>query len=110
MTREGVKRKENDIGKQHQRADADAKMSIKPEGANRVVPENDQKNERDVEKVTMEGLQYQRESSFAAVFVRPGFAYGTGRWIKKKRAVVGLAIIITGGSKTQRPPENENRG
>src|SRR6267142_6470242 len=110
MTGEGVKRKQNDIGKQHQRTDADTKMSIKPEGANRVVPENDQKNESDVEKITMEVLQYQRESRFTAIFVRPGFAYGTSRGIKEERAVVSLAIVIAGGSKTEGRPKNQNRG
>jgi hypothetical protein len=56
MTGECVKREQNNIGKQDERTDSNPNASLKPESANRVVPENNQEYESHVEEVTVEVL------------------------------------------------------
>ncbi len=67
MTGERIKREQNYVGKQDERAQTDAKASIEPEGPDRVVPENNQEDECNVKKITMEVLQYEGKRSFAAI-------------------------------------------
>jgi hypothetical protein len=109
MTGECVQRKQDDVGEQHEGTNADSETSIEPEGMNCVVPENDEKDKRQIKKIAMKILQNQRKCCFATIVMGFEFADGTGRWIKEKGAIVSLAILLTGGPKTQRPAENKNR-
>ena len=60
MTRQRVERKQNDVREQHQRTYPDAEMFTrrrgKPKSSDRVVPEYDQENDRNVQKITMQIL------------------------------------------------------
>src|SRR6266550_2207559 len=109
MARERVERKQRDIRDQDQRADADAEVfacwRVKPESTDRVVPEYYQKDQRDIEKITMQILQDKWELSLAAIAVRMRLANGAGRRIKKERAIVSFAIVVTGGAKSERRPK-----
>src|SRR6185503_12104951 len=75
---------------------------------NGVVPEYEHEDNSDVKKVTMKVLKYERECSLAAILVPAGFTDGACRRIEKERAIVSLAVVVTGGAETQRRPENEN--
>ena len=46
------------LASKHERADADAETSVEQESMNRVVPENDQEDESNVEKIAMQVLEY----------------------------------------------------
>ena len=70
VTGEGIKREQNDVGKQDERAKTDAKAPVEPESLNRVVPENNQEDECNVEEIAVKVLQDQRKCSFAAILVR----------------------------------------
>src|SRR5688572_28681076 len=109
VARERVERKQNDVGEQDQRTNPDSEAAIKPERVNRVVPENDQEDERNVEKVAMQVLQDEWKGSLAAIPVRAAFADCARGRIEKERAVVSLAIVVTGGAKTQGATQDENR-
>src|SRR5689334_3339435 len=67
VTGERIKREQNDVGEQDQRSNTDPEAAAEPKRVKRVVPENDQEYERDVEKVTMQVLQDQRERSLTAI-------------------------------------------
>src|SRR5712671_7894898 len=63
---EQIKREQNDIDQQHQRSDADAKVKLligsrKPEGTNRVIPQEAQEYDGSVKKIAMKVLQDERE-------------------------------------------------
>src|SRR5262249_27765541 len=55
-------------------------------------------------------LQDKRERCLALVVSLAAFADSAGRGIQKKRAVVGLTIVVTGGAKTQWARKNQKRG
>ena len=69
VTRDRVKREQNDIDEQDHGSNADAEPPVEPERVKRVVPENDQEYEREVEKVTMQVLQNQWKRGLAAIFM-----------------------------------------
>src|SRR6266851_5875691 len=107
---ESVKRKKEDIDRQDERAYADAKMAVEEERANGVVPEkNDEKN-RQIKKVAMDILQDEWKSGFASVVVARRFANRASRGIQEECAVVGFAVVIAGGTKAERPGEDQERG
>src|SRR6266568_76165 len=110
MTCKRVERKQNNIQHQNQRAQSHTEVPIKPKRANGVVPENNQKDQSNVQKVAMQVLQYKRESSFTLVAVWTHFANRARRRIKKERTVVSFAVVVTRGAESERRPENQNRG
>src|SRR5262249_15015094 len=61
------------------------------------------------EKVSMQILEDEREARLAAVAVRMRLAHGARRRIEKERTVVGLAVVVAGGAKAQRRPQDQDR-
>ena len=113
MTRQRIARQQNDVNEQNQRAGADAEVlarrGVKPKSCERVIPQDDQKNDGDVQKIAMQILQDEWKTRFAAITMRMRFADRSTRRIKKERPVVGLAVVIARRAKTQRSPQNQNR-
>ncbi len=86
-------------------------FAAEEEGFYGVVPEEAEKNNREIKKVAMNVLQDKWKRSFATiVFANGGFANGAGRRIEKKGAVVGFAVVVAGGAKAERRAENEDGG
>src|SRR5690242_21379880 len=56
----------------------------------------------------MQILENERKTSLAAVPMRMRLTHGACRRIKKERTIVSFAIVITGGTKTQWRPEDQN--
>src|SRR5437016_12693264 len=81
----------------------------KPKRSYRVVPENDQKDDRDIKKIAMEILQDKRKARFANVAIRMRLANGASGRIQKEGAVISFAIVIAGRAKTERRPQNQHR-
>src|SRR2546428_2553208 len=113
MARQRVAGQQDDVRQQHQRADTYAKVSshgrVKPKSRNRVVPENHQEDDGNIEKVAMQILQNKGKPCFASVTSARRLADRTGRRIEKKRAIVSFAIVITRRPKAERRPENQDR-
>src|SRR5260221_1989954 len=108
---ERVEREEADIQEHDYCAEADAEFAAEEEGFYGVVPEEAEKNNREIKKVAMNVLQDKWKRSFATiVFANGGFANGAGRRIEKKGAVVGFAVVVAGGAKAERRAENEDGG
>ena len=61
------------IQRQHQRADRDPEMSLRPESAPDVVPEKNEHDERNVQQVAMQILQQQRERRFTGILAALSF-------------------------------------
>src|SRR5882757_7626581 len=106
-----VESEEADVDEHDECAEADTEFAAEEEGFGGVVPEEAEKNNREIEEVAMNILQDERERRFAAiVFANGGFADGAGRRIEKKGAIVGFAVVVAGGAKAERSAENEKRG
>jgi hypothetical protein len=108
---EGVSREKDDVHEHDQSAKADAEFATEIEGSEDVIPEKTQENDGEIEKITMNILQDEGKRSFATiVFADRRLADGAGRWIEKEGAIVGFAIVIAGGAKTERRAEDEEGG
>src|SRR5437016_11189955 len=81
----------------------------KPKCGNRVVPQNAEKNDGNVKKITVKVLQNEREAGFATVTMRVRFANGARARIKKESAIVSFAVVVTSRAKTKRRPQNQDR-
>ena len=114
MTTKSVAAEQNNIHRQHQRADADPERSLsgrrigEPHRFPDIVREHENEEEREIEKIAMHVLHDERERTLAEVSVAR-FADRAGRRIGPESFVIGAAIIITGEPKTARRPENEER-
>src|SRR5258707_3171974 len=110
MTRQRIAGKQNYVHEQDQRANTNAKMSAawrsEPKRSDRVIPENEEKDDGDVKKITMQVLQDEGETGFAAIAMRARLAHRASRRIKKESAIVSLPVVVAGGAKTERCPQN----
>src|SRR5712692_9924728 len=80
-----------------------------PKRSDRVVPENEEKDDGDVKKITMQVLQDEGKTGFAAIAMRVRLAHRASGRIKKESAIVSLAVVVAGGAKTERCPQDQNR-
>src|SRR5215204_1256101 len=103
MTAERVAREKKDVGGQDNRAQSDAEAVRKPEAFPRIVRQKDQKNKREIQKITMNILQNQRKFSFAPV-AAPRFADRARRRVCPERLVIRAAIVVTGKSESAGRP------
>src|SRR5436305_9697214 len=108
MTAECVTAEQDDIDRKHNCADADPKMIIKPQRFPNVVSKNQNKNEREIEKVTVDVLHDERERTLAEISF-PGLADGAGWRVRPERFVIRASIIIAGQPKSARRPQNQER-
>src|SRR5215831_11577613 len=81
-------------------------MSLEPERAHGVIPQEKKKEERGQKPVAMDVLQNQREPGLATVLVAQ-LAHRTRRRIQEERAVVGLAVVIAGNAEAQGDAQNQ---
>src|SRR3954471_19841193 len=105
---ERVAAEQDHVEDQHDRADADPKMTAavctdKKHRFDRVVSKDDDEQQRNVEKISVNVLQYQRKFSFAAIAMTR-FANSACRWIGPKRFVISAAIVVTSETKSTRRP------
>src|SRR5580700_4142117 len=108
MTRQRVDRQQANVDQEHQRPHAHPEFSFKKEGMKRVLPQERQKNNREIQSVSVQILEDKRKLRLTAVRALR-LAHGTGRRIKKKRAVVRFPVVVASSPKTQRPAQNQNR-
>src|SRR6267154_6014421 len=108
MARQRIDREQNNIDQQHERAQAHSEFPIKVERQKNVLPQENQKQNREIQKISMDVLQNERKSGFALVVPLP-FAHRTSRRILKERPIVCFSVVIAGRAKTQRPAQNQQR-
>src|SRR6266403_1323777 len=109
MAGKRVEREQRDVEGEDERADTDAEVAAEKEGANGVVPEKNDEQNRQVKEIAMDILEDKRKSGLAAIVAARGFADGAGGRVQEKRAVVGFAVVVAGGAKAQRANKNEER-
>jgi len=114
VTRKCVKRQQRDVRKQNQRTDSNSEfLQSQPPGKEksfvRVVPQKQQKQDRQVQEIAMNVLQNKRKRRFALVAALSAFAYPARRWIEEKCPVVRFAIVVASRAKSQRSRENQQR-
>ncbi len=112
MTTERITAEKKDICRQNYRADTDAEGTNirrrvgEPKRIPDIVNEKDDKNQREVKKITMNVLQNKRKLSLAEI-MRARLADGTRGRVCPERFVIRAAIVITSETKTRRSPENQ---
>jgi hypothetical protein len=108
MATEGVTAEEDHIDREGECADADPKSIGKTRRFQNVVAEDENKDEREIEKITVNILHDEREGTFAEISLAR-LAHGAGRWVSPEGLVVGSAIIVTGKPKAAGRPKNQER-
>ena len=108
MTAERVTAQQKNIHHHDQRADADAEMFRakrvrENHRLDRVVTEQQNKPDGDVEKISVDVLNDERERFFAEIFFAR-LADGAVDRVGPERLVICAAIIIAGETKTARRP------
>src|SRR5690242_4894961 len=112
MAAEGVARQQDDIDGQNDCAHTHSELGAagpwidKPEGAPDIQRENYQKKQREIEEISVNILQNQRERTFTTI-VFSQFANGTGRRIGPKGFIVSTAIVVARQAKAARRPKDQ---
>src|SRR5207253_3725309 len=114
VTRKCVKGQQRDVHKQNQRTDSNSEfLQSQPSGKEkslvRVMPQKQQKQNRQVQEIAMNVLQNKRKRRFPLVAAFSAFAYRARWWIEEKCPVVRFAIVVASRAKSQRPRENQKR-
>src|SRR6266705_3534295 len=107
---EAVERERSGGDQQHERADPDADAAPEARPLEHVAPEEEEVDERDVERVAVEVLEDEGEGGLAAVAVPARLAHRARRRIEEVRAVVGLAVVVAGGAEEDRRKKDQERG
>src|ERR1700739_1786289 len=92
MAGEQIQREQHNINEQNQSAHANAKMAVKPESADGVIPEQAEEDDGAIQKIAVKILQDEREAGFATIVAMGRLADGTARRVHEKGAIVCLAI------------------
>src|SRR5437764_11177660 len=109
VTTKSVTAEQDDVNREHDCADADSERTaaghrlVEPERFPNVVAQDQNENEREIQKIAVHVLHDERERAFAKI----RFAWLTdsaGRRIGPERFVVRTAIVITGQPKSARRP------
>src|SRR5438309_2663615 len=115
VTTEGIASQQNNVHKQHDRAEGDTKIlatGVAVEEEKRlvgVVRENDQENEGRVQEVAVDVLNNEWQETLAAVAVT-GLSDGTVRRIRPEALVIRPPVVVTGESKACGKWQNQQRG
>src|SRR5437588_10053595 len=106
VTTKCVTAQENDVKREDDCSNTDAESAIKPERLPNVVTQDQNKNEREIQKVAVHILHDQRERSLAPITFA-WFADRACRRVRPECLVIRASIIITGQPKTARRPQNQ---
>src|ERR1700694_2751806 len=109
MTGECVAGEQRGVHREDQRADGNTERSSRPERSPDVVPEKKENQQREVQQVAMQILENQWECCLAAILSAPSFSDGAAGRMERKGAVVRLAVVVAGQTKSARRPEDQDR-
>src|SRR5437899_10974998 len=105
VTAKRVAAQQNNIGCQHDCADADSKSIWKPKRFPDIDREHDQKEKCQIKKISMHILHNQRERAFTPVALAR-LTDGARRRIGPERFVICAAKVITREPKASGRPKN----
>ncbi len=89
-------------------AEADPPLPLEAQRQGRVDPQEEERDEREIQEEPVEVLEDEREGRLHPVAaVDRGLADGTARRIGEVEAVVGLAVVVAGGPEAERDPQDE---
>src|SRR5262245_18026018 len=108
VTTKRVASEKDHVDRHHDSSDTNTKTISELRRDDRVVAENHDEQQREVEKVSMDVLEDQRKLSLAAIIVSR-LTDRTCRRIRPKCFVVRAAIVITGEPKSARSPKDQKR-
>src|SRR5213083_976442 len=115
VTTESVTSEHDGVHRQNDRPYADAERDLarrcvcEPHRLPCVVQEDDDEQQGEIQKVSMDVLENQRERALPSVMFSR-LAYGARRRIRPERLIVGSAVVVAGQSKSAGRPENDQRG
>jgi hypothetical protein len=104
-----VKGEEHDVGEENERAHADAEAPVEGEGADGVVPEEREEDDRQVEKVPVNVLQDEGERRLPAIAAPRRFPDGARGRIEEERAVISLAVVVARRAEPEGAHEDQKR-
>src|SRR5580658_2211854 len=109
VTPERVSAEQKDVEKHDEATDRDV-HSVGPtdDPLDRVLPENDQEDDGNVQREPVQVLE-QQEASLPMVAVRGALSDGASRGVPRKRSVVGLAVVVTGKPKARGSRQDQHR-
>src|SRR5215216_4532630 len=113
MAAECVSAEEYYVSGQQQCSNADAKMFCssgigEPHRLPCIVRKKDQKEDREIKKIAMHVLDYQRKRSLAAISLSR-LAHRTARRIGPERLVVSAPVVVAGETKSCRKRQDYER-
>src|SRR5207248_310210 len=76
-------------------------VSVPIESLDGVIPKKAKKDQRQVETITMKVLQDERKCSLTFIGLVSAIIHRAARRIKKKRAVISLAIVVASGAEAE---------
>src|SRR5436309_2902256 len=106
---EAIERERSGVDQQHERADPDADAAPEARPLEHVAPEEGEVDERDVERIAVQGLEDEGQGGLAAVAMPARLAHCARRRIEEVRAVVGLAVVVAGGAEEDRRKKDQER-
>ncbi len=115
MAAERVAAKEDDVGRQDERtetnaeADGPGRRIGEPQRQPHVIGEDDDEEQRQIEKVPVDVLEDQRERALAEIRLAR-LADGARRRIGPERLVVRPAVVIAGEAEAAGRPQDQQRG
>src|SRR4029453_3393520 len=109
VTPKSVTTQQDDIDREHNCPNTNSKSIWKPERFPNVVGQNQNKNEREIEKITMHVLHDEWKGTFAPIMLAR-FPDGACRRVGPKRFVVRAPIVIAGDPKSPWRPKDKECG
>ena len=111
MTTESIAAEQDDVDREHDCAGADSERTaaghriVEPECFPNVVAQDQNENEREIQKIAVDVLHDERERALAEIRFARLTDSARGR-VRPECFVICAAIIITGESKSARRPQN----
>ena len=112
MAGEGVEHYQRDVGREDDRAQADAEVPVEGEGPEGVPGQEGKDDYGQVEGEAVEVLEDVREPALAGVVLAGGhLLHGAGWGVPEEGPVVGQAVVVAGQPEAEREEDDvERRG
>ena len=109
MTTKSVTTEQDDIDREHNCPNTNSKSIWKPERFPNVVGQNQNKDDREIEKIAMHILHDEGKGTLAPITLAR-FTDGARRGVGPKRFVVRASIVIAGDAKSPWRPKDKECG
>src|SRR5438477_1690178 len=108
MTGEKIQRQQDDVEQQNQGPESNPNSVGKEKSFDRVMPKEDEEDNRQVHEIAMDILQDEGKPRLAGV-VALSLRHGATWRIEKERTVIRFAVVVAGRAEPKRSAENEQR-